>query len=214
MAEQRAQAKARVTPEPPRPIITISREAGANGTELGRRVADQMGFRFWDQELVQQIAERSGPSEALFAAVDERARSAIQDLLAGVLMGDAATETEYLARLMCVIHTITQHGSAVVMGRGAQFVVPSDAALRVRVVGLLEARVRSLGTARGLSEREARSEIERIDRERLAFVRHHYHRNAADPSAYDLVVNTATVPGEQAVDVVVAAYRAKFPRGH
>jgi cytidylate kinase len=61
------------------------------------------------------------------------------------------------------------------------------------------------------SGEKARAEIDRLDRERLGFIRHHYHRDAADPSAYDLVINASTLPLEAAAEVVVSAYRSKFP---
>jgi cytidylate kinase len=213
LAEQQQKRKQeRALLDHPPPIVTISREAGALGTTLGHGVAERLGFHLWDQELVQRIAEQSGASEALLSTVDEQTRNAIEDLLAGILMGDSFTEKEYLAQLMRVVHAIAQHGKAVVIGRGAQFVLAPEAALRVRVVGSLEARVRSLASSRGLSERDARVEVERIDRERSAFIRHHYRLDSADPHAYDLVVNSTTIPLERAVDVVVAAYHAKFPR--
>jgi cytidylate kinase len=212
LAEQQKRRQERRILESPAPIVTISREAGALGTTLGRLVAERLGFRLWDQELVQRIAEESGASETLLAAVDEQARNAIEDLLAGILMGDSFTEKEYLAQLMRVVHAIAQHGGAVIIGRGAQFVLPPDAALRVRVVGSLEERVRSVASSRRLSARDARSEVERVDRERLAFIRHHYHQDGADPHAYDLIVNSTAIPLERAVDVVVSAYHAKFPQ--
>jgi cytidylate kinase len=208
--EQQERLKETPSVEPPRPIVTISREAGARGTELGRLVAERLGFRLWDQELIQQIAVESGTSEALLRTVDERARSAIEDLLTGILIGDAFTEKEYLAQLMRVIHTIAQHGSAVVVGRGAHFILAPEGALRVRVVSLMDARARNLAAARGLPEREARLEVERIDRERIAFMRHHYKRDVTDPHAYDIIVNSAAIPPERLAGVVASAYQAKF----
>ena len=211
LAEQEKRgAQPGLTHDLPPPVITISREAGANGTALGRLVAAKLGFHLWDQELVQRVAEQNGASEALFAAVDEHARNAIQDLLAGILIGDAGTQTEYLASLLRVIHAVANKGSAVIVGRGAQFVIDPERTLRVRVVGPIESRTREVATARNISEREARGEVERIDRERLGFTRHHFQRDAADPSAYDLLVNTVAIPPSRAADVVVAAYHAKF----
>jgi cytidylate kinase len=212
LAEQeKRKAQPRVTPEPPRPLITISREAGANGTSLGRIVARKLGFELWDQELVHRVAEEKGAPEALFAAVDERARTRIQDLLAGILLGDVGTETEYLASLGRIFHSIAEHGSAVIVGRGSHFVLAPNEALRVRVVAPLDDRARVIAGTRRMSDREARAEVERIDHERVAFNRHHYGRNVADPVHYDIIVNTASFPLESAAEVVVAAYRAKFP---
>ncbi len=212
MAEQRSRSRERPAPEPPRAVITISRQAGTDGAELARAVAEALGFQLWDQELVQRIAERSGATEVLLRAVDERTRNVIEELLAGILMGDASTEGEYLAQLMRVIHALAHHGNAVIVGRGAQFVLAAEKALRVRVVAPLEVRVRKLASSGKLSNASAESELEKIDRERLLFVRHHYHRDASDPSAYDLVVNVGSISASAAVEVIVAAYRAKFPR--
>ncbi len=212
MAEQKRKGEAPPVREPARPIVTVSRQAGTSGTELARRAAEALGFRLWDQELVQRIAEQSGAPETLLRAVDERARSAIEDLLSGILMGEAGTETEYVAQLTRLFHAIAHHGSAVVVGRGAQFVIPTEASLRVRIVAPLDVRVRTLAGVRRTSEAEARAEVDRLDRERSTFIRHHYQRDAADPCAYDLVLNVGGVPPAHAADVIVAAYRAKFPR--
>jgi cytidylate kinase len=212
MAEQRRRAAEHPVAEPSRPVITISRQAGTDGAELARAVAEALGFQLWDQELVQRVAERTGAPETLLRSVDERARGAIEDLLAGILMGDASTQGEYLTQLMRVIHTLAHHGSAVIVGRGAQFVLPPERALRVRVVAPFEDRLRRLASSSGISEAAAQSELEKIDRERLHFVRRHYKRDASDPSAYDLVVNVGTMSASAAVAVIVGAYRAKFPR--
>lgn len=214
MAEQRRRSTERHVPEPPRAVITISRQAGTDGTEVARAVAEALGFQLWDQELVHRVAERTGAPEVLLRAIDERARNAIEELLAGILMGDAATEGEYLAQLMRVFHALAHHGDAVIVGRGAQFVLAPESALRVRVVAPVEFRLGKLAASRKLSDAAARSELERIDRERLHFVRNHYHRDASDPSAYDLVVNVGPMSASAAVEVIVAAYRAKFPAAY
>lgn len=210
LEEENRRAQPRLVAAPARPVVTISREEGSRGSALGQLVADAMGFQLWDHELLHGVAEQSGAPEALLELVDERARNAVEDLLASVLMGDAGTEAGYLASLLSVIHGVAGRGAAVIVGRGAEFVLAPDKALRVRVVGPLEARAHELAVARNLSEHEAQVEVERVDRERLGFVRHHFHRNGADPCAYDLVVNAVTLPPPRAVDIVVTAYRAKF----
>lgn len=209
--EQSRRAQRELAAATARPVVTISREAGSNGTLLGRLVAERLGFRLWDQELVQRIAEQSHASEALLAAVDERARGVIEELLSASLTKDSGTEAEYLRSLLRVIHVVAQGGGAVIVGRGAQFALDAAKVLRVRVVGPIESRTRQLATTRQLPEREARAEVDRIDGERHAFVRHHFRSNSGNPSAYNLVVNTSGIPPARAVDVVVAAYRAKFP---
>lgn len=210
LVREQARRSAVVAAQAARPIVTISRQAGAHGTEVARRVAARLGFALWDQELVQQIAAQTGTSDRQLSTVDEREINAIADLLSGLLMGDPVTGEGYLQRLLALIRVISKRGNAVVVGRGAQFVVEPEAALRVRVIGAVEARLHTMMLDAHLDERQARARIERIDHERLAFVRHRHLKDAADPGAYDVLVNTSTLSVEQAAEVVVGAYRAKF----
>jgi cytidylate kinase len=209
--EQASRARDLLPRERPKPIVTISRQAGSRGTELGRLVSEALGFRFWDQEIVHRIAEELGAPEAMTRAVDEHPRGRLADLLAGILMGDRSTEEEYFAQLVRLVVSLGERGGAVVVGRGAQFIVAAESALRVRVVAPLDTRVRHLAVQRRLTDAAARTEVERLDRERAVFMRHHYDRDVTDPAAYDLVINSATMPIERAVQIVVAAYGVKFP---
>ena len=61
-----------------------------------------------------------------------------------------------------------------------------------------------------MADRQARAEVEHIDRERRAFIRHHFKRDAQEPTAYDLIVNTDSMSLERTADLVAFAYEAKF----
>jgi Cytidylate kinase-like family len=210
LAQQRDGATLGAMPDLRRPIVTVSRQAGANGTELAGHFAAGLGYRLWDQELVQQIAAQTGTWDEVLSVVDERARNAVEDLLTGILMGDAVTGEGYAERLGKLIRAIARRGGAVVVGRGAQFVVEPGSALRVRVVAPLEVRIHNTAVTRHLPEGPARALVEQIDRERLAFMRHQYRRDATEVCAYDLIVNSGALDLEAATDVIVSAYRAKF----
>jgi cytidylate kinase len=100
----------------------------------------------------------------------------------------------------------------VVIGRGAQFILAPEAALRVRVVCPYQKRIAGYAARQGLSVREAEQKLVRVERERRDFIRRHYDRDVGDPIHYDIVVNTEGIGPDQAADVVVAAYRSKFGR--
>jgi cytidylate kinase len=208
LSMDRAEAPARR----PLPVITISREYGAGGSELGRAVAARLDFACWDQELVHAIAESTGASERLLRSLDEHARNALEDMLDGILLGVEYTETEYLRELMRVVHTIANHGAAVIIGRGAGFMLRDKGVLRVRVICPLALRIEHLMLRHGWSAATARRQIERVDRDRASFNRHHYRRTGGDPYDYDVVINTAQLDLERAAGIVVAGYVAKFGR--
>jgi cytidylate kinase len=194
------------------PVVTIAREFGARGEALGRLIAERSGFAFWDGELVHAVAEESGADEIVLRSLDEHRRSEIEESIHGALLGGQYMASEYLRRLSRLIRTISLHGASVVVGRGAQYLVAPDEALRVRVVCPLEERIRGYGARRGIGESGAREEIERMDQERRQFVRRNFSRDPSNAADYDLAVNTGTFPLEKAADLVLDAYQAKFGR--
>jgi cytidylate kinase len=196
----------------PWPLITVSREFGALGTDIGRRAAEKLGFSFWDQEIVHTIADQTGIRETLLASLDEQARSGIEDFIAESVFGAKTTVAKYVHQVVRVVRTLERHGGAVVIGRGAQFILAPEAALRVRVVCPRQKRVADYAKREGLSEDEAERQVDSVDRERRGFIRRHYDRDAGDPVHYDIMISTECLSPEQAAGMVVAAYGSKFGR--
>lgn len=194
------------------PLITVSREFGALGTVTGERAAQKLGFSFWDQEIVHAVAEQTGTQETLLASLDEQTRTRIEDFIGESVFGAETTAAKYVRQVIRVVRILERHGGAVVIGRGAQFILAPDAALRVRVVRPYEQRVAAYAEREGLSEREAEHKLVRVERERQTFIRRHYDREVGDPIHYDIMLNTENILPEQAADVLVAAYRSKFGR--
>lgn len=194
------------------PVITVAREFGARGEALGRIVAEEAGFSFWDGELVHAVSEASGANESVLRTIDEHHRSAIEESIDGALLGGRHMATEYLRRLMRLIKTISVHGASVIVGRGAQYVLEPTAALRIRAVCPLEDRVKGYAARNELSDRKARSVVEQSEAERRRFIRQFFARDPANASDYDLVVNTGRFSLESAASVILGAYEAKFGR--
>jgi len=194
----------------PRPLITISRESGSLGAAVGQRAAKLLGFDFWDQELVHAIAEKTGAQEALLRSLDERSRNRIEDFIAETILGASGSALGYVRQVIRVVGSIERHGGAVVVGRGSQFILPADSALRVRVVCPFEQRVSGYAEREGLSRPEAEQQVRQVERERQGFHRRYYRQEVSEPTHYDLVVNTGVMGVEACANVVVTAYRAKF----
>ena len=192
------------------PCITISRQYGALGGALGKALATELGYSCWDQELVHAIARESGLDEQLLSTVDEQTRNSIDVFIDSLLRGRTFSGAEYLAQLGRLIQTIAAHGSSIIVGRGGQFLLNRMEALHVRTVCPIEFRVRGIAQRRGISETEARSVLERGEKERHAFIQKHYGRDVTDPTAYDLIINMATTPVDKAAQIVKTAYEARF----
>lgn len=207
-AEGRAAARAETTHVAP--VVTLSRQYGALGSELAGRVAARLGYSCWDQELVHELAEQAHAPAALLASLDEHARSEVAERIAVFGPGRHVTASEYMTALVQVVHTIAAHGRAVIVGRGSQYLVPDPINLRVRVVAALDDRIARVIERHRIGPAEAAERIATIDRERREFTRESYGRDVDDPIGYDLVVNTSALPLEAAAQVVAAAHDGKF----
>ncbi len=197
--------------ELPWPVVTVSREHGSLGSAVAARAAEVLGFSFWDQELVQLIAEQTGAEQTLVASLDERTRTGIEDFISELLMGIDGSVAEYVRHVARVVRTFERHGSAVVVGRGAQFIIAPGICFRVRVVCPEEIRAARIAALHGLGEKEAIKHVRAVERERIAFIRRHYSADVNDPSHYDLVINTGHVDVAAGAEILAACYGAKFP---
>ena len=113
------------------PVVTISCEFGAHGVVLGQKVAERLGFSYWDREVVSEIARLLHMGEGTVFAFDERTRTAIEDLLAASAPNLGVTSANYVADVRGIIDAIAGQGSAVIVGREAQYLVDPRRALQV-----------------------------------------------------------------------------------
>jgi cytidylate kinase len=193
-----------------RPMICISRQYGARGAAMGRMLADRLGFRYYSQELIHDIAEQPHVRQQVIESLDERVQDGIAESVAGLVKRSGFAPPDYLSNLARVVLTLGRHGKGIIIGRGAHFLLDAKATLRVRVVAPLEQRVARVAQRDDLSEADAQAKIVRIDGERVAFNRQHHNADLTDPIHYDLVVNAGTLGVEGAAEQTVHAFRFRF----
>jgi cytidylate kinase len=198
-------------PRPRGPCVALSRQPGSGGASLGRRIAEWLDYGFFGIEIVDQIAREQGIQRRLVTGLDEHLRGVIDRYVADAFRSRPFTEGDYLQHVVRTVATLGERGMAVILGRGAAFILPPEQALRVLVVAPTPARIERLVKARGLSTEEGVKRLEQEDDDRLAFLRHHFGVEADDPRLYDLVVNTGTFGIDAAAALVVEALRRRFP---
>ncbi len=194
-----------------RPVITVTGQHGARGDELSRRLAAELGFDHFDREIIHRVAESAQLSERVVASMDMKKRELLTDWLAAFATRTYISSTEYKYHLAHVIGAIAHQGGAVIVGRGAHLLLKGQA-LRVLAVAPLEDRVHTVMESEGLSERDARRRIEEVESDRHAFILAHYHAEFSDPTAYDVVVNTAALGLDGAIAAIRAALAKWQPR--
>jgi cytidylate kinase len=192
------------------PVITISREYGARGRSLAQELGRRIEFKVWDKELLSAIAEESGADKQFLASLDERRRKMIEDALYGAFMGSKHSNTNYFRSLSRVLKTIGAHGKGIIVGRGANYVIKSTKALRVRLISPVEKRVSFVAKNEGISEKKALKMIKSHDTDREDFIRHYFKRESGNAHDFDLVLNGDAFSIEQLADLVLFAYEKKI----
>jgi hypothetical protein len=192
------------------PYLLISREKGAGGSAVGQLAGKRLGWQVFDKEIVDAIAQKAQVRRELIESLDERDRATIQDSIGQWLRPQPIGTSGYLAHLREILLTLGHQGDVVIVGRGAQYVLPSQFGLRVRMVAPIEVRVRRIASREDLSLKAARVEVERSDRDRTKLVRRQYGQNARDPLNEDVIINTAELTVEAATEVVITALQRKL----
>lgn len=193
----------------PPPCVAIANLPAAGGEEVGRRVAERLGYGLFGREIVDEIARRRGIREDLLRGLDERVRNVIERYAAGFAGERPFTESDYLREVVHAVTALGGRGMAVVVGRGAAFILPPEKALRVFVAAPRAARIERYAKLHGVDLAHAAAHLEHEDARRLEFVRYHFGARLDDPLSYDLVVNTGLLGIELAADTVVEVMRRR-----
>jgi cytidylate kinase len=181
-------------------FITFSRKMGTNGTEIARRVADNLGYQFYDTEAIESAAREMGFLENV-KEIDKKVPSIFQRLF-------THKPTIELDRLTSVIYELAQKGDAVFLGRGSQILLKSfSCALHIRVVASLEKRVQNLSD-RGYHRDLAIKAIEHSDHERGSFIKFAFGVDWENAALYDMVLNMDKLTLDLAVNTVLGMARS------
>jgi len=188
--------------------IAISRESGAQGSLIARKVADKLGWHLYNRELLQKIADDQGLRVQLLHSVDEKHKNWLQECVEAYASAlPSVTEEAYVEYLVEALLSLSTLGNCVIVGRGAAQFLPPEKTFRVRLVGPQKERIAVLKEKFGISDKEASKWVEKTDKERDRFVRDHFHKDASDPSNYDLVINTCRYSPAYAAEVIVQGWR-------
>jgi cytidylate kinase len=187
--------------------ITISREAGAGGSEIAELVGQKLGWEVLDKALIDRVANRYRLSRPVLEAVDETSASFAYDTLWSWLDPQVVSHEKYLTRLSRVLSAAAQRNHLIVVGRGGQFILPRQQVLAVRLVASEKYRVNRLMKANQLDAARARRLMEDLERGRRAFVQHFFHHDITDPHLYDLVINVDSFGPECTAELIICALR-------
>ncbi len=204
----------RGAPPPPRSgpsalTIAFSREAGARGGTIARRVGRKLGWQVYDQELLEYMAQEAIVSQGVLdvppAAPADWAEARLQQLL----REGSLSEHPSIVNLARVVLALGAQGQAVLIGRGAGCILPRETTLNVRIVAPLHERIAYMGQWLRLTVEEATERVRLRDERRREFVANNFHRDPGDVHQYDVVLNSSLLGEDVCAELIAQAARAR-----
>ena len=210
------------------PLITVTRQYAAGGSDVARRVAEALGWTVIDNEFVDEVARRAGLPPEDVAQREERAPGLLTriarnlaaasgpELATGTTAGTNALPAEQAEEAAIVrvtdrvIREAATHGRAVLVGRGAQAVLAARPnALHVYLVASKAWRIQFAVDHLHVDPAQVERILDDTDRDRDRYVKAHYGRARQDASLYDVTLNTERLGFPAAADIVVSEVRRR-----
>ena len=200
-------------------IITIGRQYGSGGREIGMRLAEELGIKCYDSELLTKAAKVSGMSEEIFEKHDEKPTNSF---LYSLVMDTYATgynaaafydmplnHKVFLAQFNA-IKEIAKEESCVIVGRCADYALEDyPNVLSVYIHAPLESRVKRIMDKYELSEEKAKEAIQKTDKKRAAYYNYFTNKKWGDSESYDFCINSSLLGIDGTVDLIKSIVEKK-----
>ena len=200
-------------------IITIGRQSGSGGKKIGEMLAEKLGVKCYDKELLAQAAKHSGLCEELFEKHDERPTSSFLYSLVMDSYSMGYTSTGYsdmpinhkifLAQFD-TIKKLADEGSCVFIGRCADYALEDyPNVVSVFITGDEEDKIKRISELYDVDEAKAKDLMVKTDKRRASYYNYYSNKKWSDPRSYDLCLNSSVTGPEGAVDVIMNFAKVK-----
>ena len=199
-------------------IITIGREFGSGGRELGKRLSELLGCAYYDREIVRAIAQRSELAESYVDMVLENGVCAYYPITVANTFSAAYDPLSLMSGSLYAAQTeilreLAGKSDCVIVGRCADHILAAYKPFRIYVYADMAhklARCRANGEdGDGLTDKELEKRIRAVDKARAQYYRFYTGESHDDRLTYDVGINTSTISIPDAVSAVAALVRAK-----
>ena len=192
------------------PCITISREEGSEGRLIAKKVAKKLKITYYDKKLVEMITKEAKKKRELISALDEQTQDAISTIVNNFFGFESLPEHTYIKSLARVLLSIAANHSAVILGRGGNFILPKKKTLRIRIVAPFQNRVYHSVHSQKRSEAMVKQEIRKTHRNRKQFIGKYFSKSISNANYYDLVFNTQYLKVNQVSEIITKTFKRYF----
>lgn len=194
-------------------VITIGRHFGSGGKEVGKRVADALGYTFYDEELVTLAAKKSNIDESVLNSVDEKAsKSLLYSLVMGAGLRGLTSPMYYEMPIndklfiaqSDVIKRAASEGPCVIVGRCADYVLESEPCrtLDIFLYADMDFKIARIEKLYSLDKKTAEDRIIKTEKQRRAYYNYYSNKEWGGMTGYDLCLNTSKIGIGNAVDII------------
>lgn len=197
-------------------VITIGRQYGSAGHDIGQMVAEALGYKFYDKELVEIAAKKSNISKEAVDDIDEKATSSFLYSLAsgnyslrgitGPLYYEMPLNDKLFIAQSQVIKDVAGRDNCVIVGRCADYVL-DDAKnvdlLNVFIYADQDFRIRRVKETFNITERQAKDRVIKTDKQRRIYYSYYSNRDWGSMSNYDMCLNTCTLGIKTAANIII-----------
>jgi len=200
-------------------VVTISRQFGSGGRTLGKMIAEELGYTFADNEIIQRLSKEANVSANWIRSFEKEAGSRLSRItskmvskrwLDRVLAGERGylDEEIYLDYMVLIIAQIADEGDSVILGRGSQYILDDHPeTFHILLIDKLENRIKFMVEHYEMTERQAAQAVNYEDRRRASLYRRLGKKNYNDPELYHLVLNMGRLDLQAALKIVCTKLR-------
>lgn len=186
-------------------IITIGRQYGSGGREIGEKLAKQLGIPYYDNELLTVAAKKSGICEEVFKSNDEKpTNSLLYSLVVGSYANDNLPFNHklFLAQFDA-IRSIADEGPCVIIGRCADYALEDYAnCVHLFIHADIEKRVERAVSLYGLPKEKAQESVIKIDKKRASYYNFYSSQKWGSVDNYDMTLNSGVLGIDNTVEVI------------
>jgi len=161
-------------------------------------------------QIIQHVADSAKMSRRVIESLDEKEVTFRETLLSSLFGEYRPWPGEFLQHLTRVIGTIGVFGNVIIVGRGANYVLPPEKAFKVRIIAPMDFRIKHFMEDRGYTKAEAEQYVIKTENDRKAFVRKYFNADVTDPKQYDVIINTGAMTLDAATSTIITAFKKRM----
>ncbi len=183
-------------------IVSISREYGSGGKEIGKKLAEKLGLPLYDRNILEEVASEKDVEASRLTQWDEKPKKA---LFSRTVRGYSNSPAENVAELQFALlkQKAADEDSFVIVGRCSDEIFDGIApVVSLFITADEDAKIKRIMEVRGMNERQAKKAMERHDKNRKAYHDHFCKKPWGEPSTYNLCINASRVSIDEAVETL------------